>query len=122
MRSAARVLVVDDNKDEAVSLGLMLRMMGYAIELAHDGVEALEKAAAFRPDAVLLDIGLPRLNGYAVASQLRRQPQGERRLLIAMTGWGQEEDRRRSSAAGFDHHLVKPADPAVLAELLATLR
>ncbi len=89
------------------------------MRVAHDGPAALEAASAFRPEVVLLDIGLPRMSGHEVAARLLRQPHAGRRLLVAMTGYGQDEDRRRSHEAGFDHHLVKPVDPQTLRDLLA---
>lgn len=112
-----RVLVVDDNVDSATSLTMLLQSMGFEAESAHDGVEALEAVERLAPDTVLLDIGLPRLNGYEVAQRLRARA-GRRELLIALTGWGQVEDRERSRAAGFDHHLVKPVDLEQLARIL----
>ncbi len=114
-------LVVDDNEDTAASLGTMLRMMGHDVCTARDGLQALEIAGACRPDVVLLDIGLPRLSGYEVARRIRGQPWGQEIRLIAVTGWGQEEDKRRASDAGFDYHLVKPVEPAALEKLLARL-
>jgi signal transduction histidine kinase/DNA-binding response OmpR family regulator len=114
-----RVLVVDDNRDAAESVALMLRLDGHDVRVAHDGPAALEAAAAFRPDVVLLDIGLPRMSGHEVAARLLQQPHDGKRLLVAMTGYGQDEDRRRSREAGFDHHLVKPVDPQTLRDLLA---
>jgi signal transduction histidine kinase/CheY-like chemotaxis protein len=116
-----RILVVDDNRDTAVSLAMLLRLQGHEVQTAHDGLEAVGAAARFHPEVVLLDIGLPRLNGYEAAQRIRQQPGGNRMVLIATTGWGQETDRRRSQAAGFDHHLVKPVDPAALLQLLAAL-
>ncbi len=116
-----RILVVDDNKDSALSLGLMLKIMGHQTQTAHDGPEAVRATAAFRPEVVLLDIGLPRLNGYEVCRRLREQPGGEKMVLIALTGWGQEEDKQRSKDAGFNFHMVKPVDPAALEKLLAGL-
>ncbi len=121
-RAKGRVLVVDDNKDAALSLAILLQMVGYEVVMAHDGVEAVERATAFRPDVALLDIGLPKLNGYEVAERIRSQPWGKQVFLIATTGWGQDEDRRRSQVAGFDQHLVKPVDPAALQQLLTELR
>ncbi len=109
-----RILVVDDNRDAAVSLSRMLHLMGNETQVAHDGLEALQVADAFRPDVVLLDIGMPKLNGYDTAMQLRKRPWGSQLTLVALTGWGQEEDRRRSYAAGFDEHLVKPIDRQAL--------
>jgi CheY-like chemotaxis protein len=117
-----RILVVDDNKDAAASLAMMLKIMGNEARTAHDGLEALDVAAAFRPDVVLLDIGMPRLNGYDAARRIRQQAWGQGLALIALTGWGQEDDKRQSHEAGFDHHLTKPVDPAALEKLLASLR
>jgi PAS domain S-box-containing protein len=116
-----RILVVDDNRDSAISLGMMLSLMGNEIRTAHDGLEAVEKAAAFRPDVMLLDIGLPKLNGYDVCRHVREQPWGKGMFIVALTGWGQEEYKRRSSEAGFNRHLVKPVDPAALEKLLVGL-
>jgi CheY-like chemotaxis protein len=114
-----RILIVDDNVDSAESLTMLLDLIGNETRTAYDGLEALEAAAAFRPDAILLDIGLPELNGYEVARKIREQPWGEKIMLVAVTGWGQEEDRRRSHEAGFNYHLTKPVDPAALEKLLA---
>jgi len=115
-----RVLVVDDNVDGAQSLALLLRLDGHEVRVAHDGPSALEVAASFRPDVVLLDIGLPKgMDGYAVARALRELPGLGETVLVALTGYGQEEDRRRTAAAGFQAHLVKPASPAALRALLA---
>jgi PAS domain S-box-containing protein len=119
--SKYRILVVDDNEDSAVSLGLMLQIMGHDTQAAHDGLAAVEAAAAFRPDVVLLDIGLPRLNGYDACRRIREQPWGAGMVLIALTGWGQDDDKRRSKEAGFNFHMVKPVDPAALEKLLAGL-
>ena len=117
-----RVLVVDDNHDSARSLALMLRLMGNETQTAHDGLEALDVAEAFRPDLILLDIGMPKLNGYDTARQIRTRPWGKETILIALTGWGQDEDRRRSQEAGFDSHLTKPIDPVALESLLINLQ
>jgi two-component system CheB/CheR fusion protein len=117
--SARKILVVDDNRDSATSLALMLQLMGSETRTAHDGLEGLEVAAVFRPDVVLLDLGMPRLNGYDTARRMREQPWGRTAVLVALTGWGQESDRARSREAGFDHHLVKPVEPALLERLLA---
>jgi PAS domain S-box-containing protein len=114
-----RILVVDDNRDSALTLGKMLELRGNEVRTAHDGIEALEIAATFRPEVALLDIGLPRLNGYETAKRIRKEPWGEQMFLIAVTGWGQDEDRRRSAEAGFNLHLVKPLDHAALEGLLA---
>ncbi len=119
--TARRVLVVDDNRDSADSLAMWLQMTGNETHTAHDGVEAVEAAATFRPDLVLLDIGLPKLNGYEACRQIRQQPWAKSMTLVALTGWGQEEDRRKCTAAGFNAHMVKPVDHAVLTKLLASL-
>jgi len=118
-----RILIVDDNRDAADSLAVLLRMMGNDVHTAHDGLEAVGAAATFRPDVVLLDIGLPKLSGYEAARRIREQEGGKKMLLVALTGWSQEEDRRRSREAGFDHHMNKPVDFNILKQLLAgTLR
>ncbi|AMV17383.1 PAS domain-containing protein [Planctomyces sp. SH-PL14] len=119
--SRRKILVVDDNKDAATSLAMMLKLMGNETKTAHDGVEALDVAATYRPDLILLDIGMPRLNGYETAKQIRLQAWGKSIVLVALTGWGQEEDRRKSSEAGFDSHMVKPVEPAALERLLASM-
>jgi PAS domain S-box-containing protein len=116
-----RVLVADDLHDSADSLSMMLRLAGHDIQTAHNGLEAVQAAATFRPDVVLLDIGMPRMNGYEAAQHIRQQPWGKEMLLVALTGWGQEEDRRRALEAGFDEHLTKPVEPATLEKLLVTL-
>jgi PAS domain S-box-containing protein len=118
---AQRILIVDDNLDAASSLALLLEITGNETYTAHDGAAALEAVEAHRPEVVLLDIGLPTLNGYEVARRIREQPWGKEMLLVALTGWGQEEDRRRSSEAGFDGHLVKPVEYAELIALLRSL-
>jgi signal transduction histidine kinase len=117
--SRYRILVVDDNEDSAQSLALMLKIMGHDARAAYDGGTAVEDAAAFRPDVVLLDLGLPRLNGYEACRRIRELPGGREMLIIAQTGWGQEEDKCRSKEAGFNFHLVKPIDAADLEKLLA---
>jgi PAS domain S-box-containing protein len=114
-----RALVVDDNVDSADSLGLLLTLSGQEVRVAYDGPTALLMAEAFRPELVLLDIGMPGMDGYEVARRLRRLPGLERVVVVAVTGWGQEEDRLRSREAGFDYHLTKPADPGALHRLLA---
>ena len=116
-----RILVVDDNQDAADSLAMMLRLMGNEVHTAHNGQEGLEAASAVRPDLVLMDIGMPKLNGYEACRHIREQPWGREMFLIALTGWGQEEDRLRTAEAGFDRHMVKPADPEALMKLLASL-
>jgi CheY-like chemotaxis protein len=115
----ARVLVVDDHMDAAETLATLLQLWGHHSCLAHDGTGALQAVTAFQPDVVLLDIGLPGMDGYQVAQQLRECPGMEKAVLVAMTGYGGEEDHRRSQEAGIDYHLVKPVDLEVLQELLA---
>ncbi len=114
-----RVLVVDDNEDAASSLALILQHMGNHTRTAYDGAEAVQAADEFRPDVMLLDIGLPTMDGHAVARKLREQPWGRSILLVAVTGWGQDQDRRQSEEAGFDLHMVKPLDIASLEKLMA---
>jgi PAS domain S-box-containing protein len=116
-----RILIADDNQDSADSLAILLNNMGHEVSAAYDGVQAVEAAEAFRPEVALLDIGMPGLNGYDACRRIREQQWGQEMFLIALTGWGQEEDRRRTEEAGFNHHLVKPLDPAVLMKLLAFL-
>jgi PAS domain S-box-containing protein len=116
-----RILVADDNRDAADSLAEMLRLFGHEVHTAHDGVSAVEAVGRVRPDVAILDIGMPGLNGYAACRRIREQPWGRAMTLVALTGWGQEEDRRRAAEAGFDHHLTKPVDPAALEGLLAAL-
>ncbi|HET9327794.1 MAG TPA: ATP-binding protein [Candidatus Eisenbacteria bacterium] len=113
-QAGRRVLVVDDNDDSATSLGMMLGAMGYEVRTAADGVAGLRTAKEFRPDVALLDIGMPRMNGYELARRIREQPWGRSMVLIAVTGWGQAEDQARTIEAGFDEHLVKPVDPTTL--------
>src|SRR5215210_518027 len=114
-----RILVADDNADSASSMALLLEILGNEVRTAFDGLEAVEVAAAFRPDVILLDIGMPRLDGYDACRRIREQPWGRDVVLIALTGWSQEEDVRQSRDAGFDHHLVKPVEPATLEKVLA---
>lgn len=120
--AGVRVLVVDDNVDSAESMALLLSLDGHDVRTAFDGPGALAIAREFQPEAVLLDIGLPGMDGYEVAKQMRGLPGMQKALMIAVTGYGQADDRARSKAAGFDHHLVKPVDPEILSALLATLR
>jgi signal transduction histidine kinase len=115
-----RVLVVDDNQDSADSMALLLQIRGYEVRTAYDGLEAVTAAAEFAPSMVLLDIGLPKMNGYEAARRIRQQPGGKDLKLVALTGWGQEEDKRRALAAGFDLHVTKPLEPALLEQLLAS--
>jgi len=116
--ASLRILVADDNLDSADSLAMLLTLEGNETQMAHDGLAALEVAATFRPDVMLLDIGMPKLNGYEVCRRIRQQAWGKDIVVIALTGWGQEEDKRRSLEAGVDYHLVKPVDFASLEKLL----
>lgn len=118
---ARRILVADDNRDSADSLAMLLEMLGHEVSLAHDGVEALETAKSSKPELVFMDLGMPRMNGYDAARLIRNAPECNGVVLVALTGWGQEEDRRRSYEAGFDYHIVKPIDFAVVEKLLTDL-
>jgi CheY-like chemotaxis protein len=115
------IIVVDDNRDSAESLAMLLEISGNKAFMAHDGVEAIEAIKKHRPDVVLLDIGLPRMDGHEVCRYVREQPWGKNIVVIALTGWGQEDDRRKSEEAGFNGHLVKPVDYDKLLELLSEL-
>ncbi|HTX05272.1 MAG TPA: response regulator [Steroidobacteraceae bacterium] len=121
MNTSRRLLVVDDNKDAAESMSMLLQMWGHEVAYAYDGPSALETAQQWQPEAVILDIGLPGMDGYQVAERLRTLPQGKETVLIAITGYGQEDDRRRSRRAGIDHHLVKPVAPDTLRMLIDSL-
>ena len=116
----ARVLVVDDNQDAASSLALLLECLGADVQVANSGAEALSAVEAYRPAVVLLDLGMPGMDGYEVARRIRARPELRNTVLIALSGWGQDQDRRRSRDAGFNHHLVKPADIGSLQEILAS--
>jgi CheY-like chemotaxis protein/two-component sensor histidine kinase len=116
-----RILIVDDNRDAADSLAMLLRTTGNDIRTAYDGLEAVQVASEFLPEVVLLDIGLPKIDGHEVAQRIRKEPWGRQMCLIAVTGWSDETDRARSRAAGFDHHLVKPLDTGHLAQLLTSV-
>ncbi len=119
--SGHRLLVVDDNQDAANSLAMLLRLQGHEVRVAFSGPAALEMTKDYSPDVVFLDIGMPGMDGYEVARRLRQQPGLEKVVLAALTGWGQKEDRRRTTEAGFNHHLVKPPEPKVLERLLSDL-
>lgn len=119
--SSLRILVVDDDRDSTVSLSMLLQIMGHEARVAHDGPQAVDLIGEYRPDVVLLDIGLPGMNGYEVARKIRQESWGRQITLIALTGWGQEEDRRQSEEAGFDYHLVKPVEAPALSQLLASI-
>ncbi|HEY7943750.1 MAG TPA: ATP-binding protein [Casimicrobiaceae bacterium] len=114
-----RILVADDNRDAAESLAALLRMVGHDVRIAYDGVEAVGLADEYHPDTIVLDIGMPKMNGYEVAQKMRAKTWGKDAMIIALSGWGQEDDKRRSHEVGIDHHLVKPLEPASLLELLA---
>jgi signal transduction histidine kinase/ActR/RegA family two-component response regulator len=116
-----RVLIVDDNRDAASSLSLLLKLLGCEVAVANQGADALALLPSFRPAVILLDIGMPGMDGYEVARRIRERPEFREVLLIALTGWGQQEDRRRTAEAGFDYHLIKPADPNEIETLLASL-
>ncbi len=116
-----RVLVVDDNRDAAASMGMLLKFLGTDVEVANDGIAALSAITSYRPDVVLLDIGMPGMDGFEVARRIRENRSFDNIVLIALTGWGQTEDRNRTQAAGFDHHLVKPADITALQSLLVAV-
>src|ERR687888_1648827 len=113
-----RVLVVDDNEDSVESLAMLLRMLGHEVATANDGEQALTVAEGFRPDVAILDIGLPKLNGYDLAKQMRARPWARDVVLVALTGWGQDQHRRRSAESGFNHHLTKPVELEVLQQIL----
>jgi CheY-like chemotaxis protein len=116
-----RVLIVDDGIDAAVSLSLLLQLGGHTTALAHDGVAAIKAAVEFKPDIVLLDLGLPGMDGYEVARAMRRQPELGNPLLVAVTGWDAPEDRLRAKQAGFDEYLTKPVDISTIELLLTNL-
>jgi CheY-like chemotaxis protein len=117
-RQALRVLIVDDNVDAAEMSGMVLEMHGHVVAVVHDGIEAIHRARAMRPDVIVLDIGLPGANGYEVARAIRAEPTLRNVRLVAVTGYGRDEDKARCLDAGFDLHLVKPLEPA---QLLASL-
>jgi len=117
-----RLLVVDDNRDAADSLAMLLKLQGHEVRVAHSGPAALEMTKTYTPDVVFLDIGMPGMDGYEVARRLRQQPGLESVVLAALTGWGQQEDRRRTAEAGFNHHLVKPPEPQAVAGVLSVLK
>lgn len=116
-----RILVVDDNRDGAQSLAMMLKMLGHEVRTAHDGELAVAAAEEYQPVLVLMDLGMPNVDGYEAARRIRKEPWGAEMFLVALTGWGTEEDRRQTQAAGFDQHLVKPVDMAALTTLLVEL-
>ncbi len=117
-----KILIVDDNIDSAVSMAMLLRLVGNDTQTAHDGEAGFAAASSFRPDIVLLDIGLPKFDGYQVARMIRAEPWGAAMYLVAVTGWGQEEDRRNTALAGFNLHMVKPVELETLEKLLRDFR
>jgi PAS domain S-box-containing protein len=118
---ARRILIADDNRDSAATLAILLEAGGNQVRVAHDGAAAIEAAAEFSPDVVLLDIAMPRLNGYDACRVIRAQPASADAFIVALTGWGQPEDRKRAEGCGFDCHLVKPVEPAALEQLIREL-
>jgi len=120
--SPQRILIADDNADSAESMGMLLRLMGNDVRIASDGLEAVEQAAVFQPDIVLMDIGMPRLDGYEAARRIRNQGWSRDTLLVAVTGWGPSDDSEEATAAGFDRHFTKPLDPAELRRLVSSIR
>jgi CheY-like chemotaxis protein len=117
-----RVLIADDNEDAAETLAMLLRLEGHEVVVADGGEAAIRLAEEHRPEVALLDIGMPGVSGYEVARHIRARPDGAHVLLVAVTGWGLEKDRDASRAAGFDHHLVKPAQPVAVLQLLAQMQ
>jgi CheY-like chemotaxis protein len=120
--ASQRVLVVDDNRDAAESLGMLLEMEHCKVSVAFDGLQALEALETFKPDIALLDIGMPGMDGYELARRIRATPRGRKLVLVALTGWSQADDKKRAADAGFDEHLTKPVDPDVLNRLLNRTR
>ncbi|MEO8629323.1 MAG: response regulator [Betaproteobacteria bacterium] len=117
-----RVLVVDDNADAAESIGTLLEIFGHSVQIAGDGEGALKRAREFQPEAIVLDIGLPGIDGYEVARRLRERPEMQNTIMLAVSGYGRPDDVKRALDAGFDHHLVKPADPDAIHHLLMSSR
>ena len=113
-----KVLVVDDNHDAATSLSMLVSLLGHDVRTAFDGVEALDVANEFHPDLVLLDLGMPRMDGYEACRRLRAQPWCARTRVVAVTGWGRDDDRQKTRMAGFDQHLIKPVAPDVITGIL----
>jgi CheY-like chemotaxis protein/two-component sensor histidine kinase len=119
--SAMRILIVDDNRDAADTLGRLLRIVGHDVRTAYDGEQGVQAANEFRPHAMLLDIGMPKLNGYDACRHIRQEPWGKNIVLVAVTGWGQDQDKQKAEEAGFDRHMVKPVEPKRLMRLLEEL-
>jgi CheY-like chemotaxis protein len=110
--------VADDNADSVTTMAMLLSSFGHEVRTSDDGLEAVRLAAEFEPDVIILDIGMPGLNGYEACRRIRAQPAGEKAVMIALSGWGQEDDKRQSEEAGFQYHIVKPVDPTALIQLL----
>ena len=119
---AKRILLADDNVDYAASMALILEAMGHDVRVANDGEQAVALAQIFSPQIAFLDIGLPTLSGYALARRLRTLPETRKCILVAVTGWGQEDDKRNAREAGFDHHLVKPVEPEQMHSIVDSVR
>jgi CheY-like chemotaxis protein len=117
-----RILIVEDNLDTACALSTLLELSGHETQTVYEGATAIERAESFRPDVILLDIGLPGMSGYDVCRAIRARPWGQRMRIVALSGWGKENDRRRAAEAGFDDHLLKPAAPGAIATALAKAR
>jgi CheY-like chemotaxis protein len=117
-----KVLVVDDNHDAATSLSMLVSLLGHDVRTGFDGVQALDLAGEFHPDLVLLDLGMPRMDGYEACRKLREQPWGAEAVVVAVTGWGRDDDRRKTQLAGFDQHLVKPVAPDAIVNILSRLQ
>ena len=120
-RAGRRILVADDDPDSAESLAMLFQLMGHDVRAAHNGVAAVDLAETFRPDLIVLDIGMPGLDGYEVCRRIRQHSWGRDTVIAALTGWSRDEDKDRSEQAGFDHFLVKPVDPKVLENLIAAV-
>jgi CheY-like chemotaxis protein len=115
-----KVLVVEDNVDSAETLAILLRAYDHEVRTVHDGLQAIEVSERFQPDVILLDLGLPDLDGYDVCRRIRQRPRGRNMIIIALSGWGQQKDKDRSAASGFDLHLVKPVEAQTLIEMLSS--
>ena len=120
-RRRRRILVADDNVDLATSMGLLLELMDNEVRVVHDGMAAVDAASEFRPDVLFLDIGMAKMNGLEACCEIRAKAWGKEPVIVALTGWGQADDKRRSREAGFDHHLVKPIEPVMLERFLAEI-
>jgi CheY-like chemotaxis protein len=118
MNSPLRILLADDNCDSVEMLAAVLRYQGHEVRVANDGESALEAATEFRPQASILDIGMPRMTGHELARRIRQEPWGQNMLLVALSGWGESKDKKLARDAGFDYHITKPADVQALSELL----